>query len=136
LSGQYPNPGFAVPMATAVQLAEKVDKVAGKGLSDTNFTQAEKTKLAGVAVEATKNRADSANADKVHTHTIAQVTGLESSLSNLETSVDELRSELEASTISYKYATHTYDLSKHRITATIKPADAAYCLMTVSSTIT
>ena len=57
-------------------LETKVDKVAGKGLSDTNFTQGEKDKLSGVAVEATKNRADSENADKVHTHTSAQVTGL------------------------------------------------------------
>src|SRR5678816_3370383 len=40
-------------------LGLKVDKVAGKGLSDTNYTQAEKTKLGGVATGATKNRADS-----------------------------------------------------------------------------
>lgn len=58
----------------------KVDKVAGKGLSDTNFTQAEKTKLVGVVAGATKNRADSLNADKVHTHTTAQVTGLDTAL--------------------------------------------------------
>ena len=60
----------------------KVGKVTGKGLSDTNFTQAEKTKLASVAASATANRADSANADKVHTHTTAQVTGLDTALSN------------------------------------------------------
>jgi len=34
LSGQYPNPGFAVPMATAAQLAEKVGSiVAGSGIT-------------------------------------------------------------------------------------------------------
>jgi|SRR5690606_24380812 len=34
LSGQYPNPGFAVPMATAAQLAEKVSSiVAGGGIT-------------------------------------------------------------------------------------------------------
>ena len=108
-------------------LGAKVDKVAGKGLSDTNYTQAEKTKLAGVAAGATKNRADSGNADKVHTHTTTQVVGLDSALSDLETSVEglesalsDLRSDLGASTISYNYTTHTYDLSKHRITATHK----------------
>ena len=60
----------------------KVDKVAGKGLSDTNFTQAEKTKLVGVATGATKNRADTLNADKTHSHTMAQVTGLDTALGN------------------------------------------------------
>lgn len=58
----------------------KVDKVTGKELSDTNFTKAEKTKLAGVAAAATKNRADTLNADKTHTHTTAQVTGLDTAL--------------------------------------------------------
>src|SRR5690554_5493251 len=48
LSGQYPNPGFAVPMATAAQLAEKVDKVAGKGLSEEDFTGALRDKLVGL----------------------------------------------------------------------------------------
>src|SRR5690606_4271389 len=34
LSGSYPNPGFAVPMATAAQLAEKVGSiVAGSGIT-------------------------------------------------------------------------------------------------------
>lgn len=60
----------------------KVDKETGKGLSDTNYTQAEKTKLAGVAAAATKNRADTLNADKTHTHTTAQVTGLDTALAS------------------------------------------------------
>lgn len=57
-------------------LDNKVDKEIGKGLSETNYTQAEKTKLAGVADEATKNRDDSENADKLHMHTADQVSGL------------------------------------------------------------
>ena len=61
-------------------LGNKVDKVSGKGLSDANYTQAEKTKLNDVAVGATKNRVDTLNADKVHTHTTAQVTGLDTAL--------------------------------------------------------
>ncbi|HRN97593.1 MAG TPA: DUF2793 domain-containing protein [Candidatus Saccharibacteria bacterium] len=40
------------------------------------FTLAEKQKLYGIADEATKNRADSENADKVHNHTVEQVSGL------------------------------------------------------------
>lgn len=52
LSGSYPNPGFAVDMATQAELeaglAGKVDKVAGYGLSQENYTSAEKTKLAGL----------------------------------------------------------------------------------------
>ena len=54
----------------------KVDKEAGKGLSDANFTQDEKTKLADIASEATKNRNDSENADKLHAHSVEQVSGL------------------------------------------------------------
>lgn len=48
LSGQYPNPGFAVPMATAAQLDGKVDKVAGKGLSTNDLTDPLYDKLAGL----------------------------------------------------------------------------------------
>lgn len=65
-------------------LETKVDKVAGKGLSDTNFTQVEKTKLTGIATGATKNRADSENADKAHVHTVADVTGLNAIIEGLE----------------------------------------------------
>ena len=75
------------PVSTAVAdaLTNKVDKAAGKGLSDENYTLVEKNKLAGVAVEATKNRADSENADKVHTHVISDVTGLSTHLSDTDT---------------------------------------------------
>ena len=174
LSGQYPNPDFAVPMATAEQMDDKVDKVIGKGLStnditdqlydklvglegthwrgtfvslaaldagvtdpqagdyadvdvagedvqryiwdatdnewvvlsgavapvtaaqvkqlyesnsDTNaFTDADEAKLEGIASEATKNRADSENADRVHTHDVDQVDGLDTAL---ESKVDK-----------------------------------------------
>ena len=64
-----------VSTATSTALSGKVDKVTGKGLSENDYTIAEKTKLAGVASEATKNRADSENADKVHTHPWTEVTG-------------------------------------------------------------
>src|SRR5690554_1735707 len=48
LSGQYPNPGFAVPMATAAQLEGKVDKVEGKGLSTNDLTDPLYDKLIGL----------------------------------------------------------------------------------------
>lgn len=52
------------------------------------FTPDERAKLAGIAAEATKNRADSANADKVHTHTTAQVTGLDTTLDGKASTTD------------------------------------------------
>ena len=63
-------------MATIVNgvqdsLDGKVDKEVGMQLSQESFTSEEKLKLGGgVADEATKNRADSLNADKVHSHVI------------------------------------------------------------------
>ena len=87
LSGTYPNPGFAVDMATQAELdlvsSAKVDKVAGKGLSSEDYTTAEKNKLAGVATGATANATDAQLRDRA-THTGAQaistVTGLQGAL--------------------------------------------------------
>jgi len=59
LSGSYPNPGFAVDMATQAELeaglAGKVDKVAGKQLSTEDYTTGERTKLAGIEAGAQVN---------------------------------------------------------------------------------
>jgi len=52
------------------------------------FTLAEKQKLSGIADEATKNRADSENADKLHDHTVDQVTGLDTVLSGKASTTD------------------------------------------------
>jgi lysophospholipase L1-like esterase len=87
LSGNYPNPGFAVDMATQGELdavaAAKVDKVAGKGLSTEDYSTAEKSKLAGIAAGATVNAPDAQLRDRT-THTGAQaistVTGLQGAL--------------------------------------------------------
>lgn len=87
LSGSYPNPGFAVDMATQAELdavnAAKVDKVAGKGLSTEDYTTAEKNKLAGIASGATANATDAQLRDRA-THTgsqaISTVTGLQGEL--------------------------------------------------------
>lgn len=54
------------------ELADKVDKAVGYSLVE----DAEIAKLTTVQENATVNRADSENADKVHTHPPAQVTGL------------------------------------------------------------
>ena len=87
LSGSYPNPDFAVDMATQGELdavnAAKVDKVAGKGLSTEDYTTAEKNKLAAIASGATANATDAQLRDRA-THTGAQaistVTGLQAAL--------------------------------------------------------
>ena len=83
LSGNYPNPGFAQPMATTADLATKVDKVAGKGLSANDFANADVAKLAGIAEQATKNATDAQLRDRAtHTGTqaIATVVGLQGAL--------------------------------------------------------
>lgn len=73
------------PVSTAQQaaLANKVDKVAGKGLSTEDFTSAEKAKLEGVAAQATKNATDAQLRDRsTHTGTqaISTVAGLQGAL--------------------------------------------------------
>lgn len=54
----------------------KVDKESGKSL----VSNTEITKLVTVQENATANRADSLNADKIHGHTISDVTGLDAEL--------------------------------------------------------
>ena len=83
LSGSYPNPAFAQAMATSAQLAEKVDKIAGKALSANDYTNADKAKLTGIAEQATANAPDSQLRER-STHAgvqaIATVTGLQAAL--------------------------------------------------------
>ena len=65
----------------SVDLTDAQIKQQYEGNPDTNaFTDDQKTKLTGITVGATKNRADTLNADKTHTHTTAQVTGLDTTL--------------------------------------------------------
>lgn len=65
--------------------------------SDTNaFTDDEKAKLASVADGATKNRADPENADKEHTHTISDVTGLTTRLDDIDSLIGDVESVLVA----------------------------------------
>ncbi len=88
LAGQYPNPGFATPMATAADLEGKVDKVPGKGLSANDFSNSDVAKLEGVAAQATKNATDAQLRDRgthTGTQTIATVAGLQTALDALST---------------------------------------------------
>lgn len=94
LSGSFPNPGFAVDMATqgeldalasstTTALGDKVDKVTGKGLSTEDYSSAEKTKLAGIATGATANSADAtllARANHTGMQAISTVSGLQTAL--------------------------------------------------------
>ena len=64
---------------------------------DTNaFTDDEKAKLASVANGATANRADTLNADKVHTHAISDVTGLYTRLNDIDALIGDVESVLVA----------------------------------------
>lgn len=89
----------ASSFATAAQglLAENAQpKEVDKGLSEENYTLAEKEKLGGIASEATKNRADILNADKVHDHTIDQVTGLSDRLDSIDSLIGDVEAVLIA----------------------------------------
>ena len=69
--------------ARLLAVADKVDKITGKGLSTEDYSTAEKGKLAGVATGATANATDAQLRDRT-THTGAQaistVTGLQGAL--------------------------------------------------------
>lgn len=89
----YQGTGRALSANQGYELDQKkVDKEEGKGLSEANFTSAEKTKLGGIEEAATANSTDAylRNRDN-HTGTqeIATVTGLETALGNrIEKMVD------------------------------------------------
>lgn len=95
------------PVSTAQQTAlnNKVDKVSGKGLSTNDYTTAEKTKLSGIETGANKYVLPSASStlggvktggdvtisggvitvnDNSHAHSMANITGLDDALSNIE----------------------------------------------------
>ncbi len=77
------QPAGLAPYATTVDVNNKVDKVAGKGLSTEDYSSAEKAKLAGIAAGATANSADADLRDRA-THTgsqaISTITGLSAAI--------------------------------------------------------
>ena len=69
-------------------IAQKVDKVTGKGLSTEDYTTAEKTKLSGIASGATANSSDAtllARANHTGTQAISTVSGLQTALDAKQT---------------------------------------------------
>lgn len=85
---QYKN----LPISDPAALDAKVDKVEGKSLVE----DAEIAKLVTVQENATANRADSENADKVHDHTIEQVVGLSDRLDSIDSLIGDVESVLIA----------------------------------------
>ena len=81
------------PLSTAVSaaLSNKVDKVAGKELSTNDYTSAEKTKLSGIAANATQNSSDASLRDR-STHTgsqpVSTITGLQTALDGKQAAGD------------------------------------------------
>ena len=124
--------GIAFDVATAVvaddnvlqalgklqaQASNKVDKVAGKGLSSNDFTNTERVKLANIAEQATRNASDAALRDRA-THTGAQaigtVSGLQAELDAKETPAGAL-AQIRSYGAGVNAAPYTLNLETHRI---------------------
>jgi len=68
----------------------KVDKEAGKGLSSNDYTNTEKTKLAGIEDGATQNQTDAYLLDRANhtgTQAISTITGLQTALDGKEPTI-------------------------------------------------
>jgi hypothetical protein len=77
----------AVSENALLELANKVDAEAGKGLSANDFTNALLSKLNGIAANATANQADAYLLDRANhtgTQAISTITGLAARLDNIE----------------------------------------------------
>jgi len=114
--------GAATDAATAnTALANKVDKVAGKGLSSNDYTAAEKTKLGGVATGATANQTDAYLLDRSH-HTGQQTSA---SISDLTEAVQDIVGAFIGSgtgvSVSYDDASNTFTITATGATGTTDP---------------
>jgi hypothetical protein len=102
--------GLAVPaggLAGLTALGDKVDKVAGKGLSTEDYTSAEKTKLSGVATGATADsKATGAELDtgtddaKFATAKALKDSGYLSGMSDISAASDSVAGKVELATVS------------------------------------
>ena len=81
-----------LPISDQAALDAKVDKVAGYSLVD----DAEIAKLVTVQENATANRDDALNADKVHDHTVSQVVGLSDRLDSIDSLIGDVEAVLIA----------------------------------------
>ncbi len=75
-----------VSTATTTALSNKVDKVAGKGLSTEDYTSTEKSKLAGIQAGATANSSDATLLNRAN-HTGTQTS---STISDFQESVEDI----------------------------------------------
>ena len=89
---------LVTPYSDRIAISDAINELAGRDSSGGEvfkgevFTSSEKTKLAGVAVAATANRADSLNANKTHKHTVSDITGLSTVIEGLEARIKALES--------------------------------------------
>lgn len=89
---------LVTPYSDRITISDAINELAGRDTSDgvvfegEVFTSSEKSKLAGVAVAATANRADSLNANKSHKHTVSDITGLNTIIEGLEARIKALES--------------------------------------------
>jgi len=74
------------------KISDLVDKITGKGLSTNDYTDTEKTKLAGIATGATANSTDAyllSRANHTGSQATSTITGLDASLSSKEVSANK-----------------------------------------------
>lgn len=115
LTGQTPSVLDGVTENVQTQLNDKVDKVAGKGLSTNDYTDAEKTKLSGIEAGAQKN-------------TITGVKG------NAETTYRTGNVNITATNIGLGNVDNTSDAEKPISTATQTALDGKQATITGAAT--
>ena len=115
LTGQTPSVLDGVTENVQTQLNDKVDKVAGKGLSTNDYTDAEKTKLSGIETGAQKN-------------TITGVKG------NAETTYRAGNVNITATNIGLGNVNNTSDAEKPISTATKTALDGKQATITGAAT--
>jgi hypothetical protein len=105
-TGDQDLSGYATTSSVTTLLADKVDKVAGKGLSTEDYTTTEKSKLAGIASGATANSSDAFLLSR------ANHTGTQSPASIATDSSNRFVTDAEKSTWNSKAnGSHTHALS-------------------------
>lgn len=89
---------LVTPYSDRITISDAINELAGRDIPEEVvfegevYTSSEKTKLAGVDVAATANRADSLNANKSHKHIVSDITGLNTVIEGLEARILALES--------------------------------------------
>lgn len=102
------DPNFATTIAA--QIGDKVDKVAGKGLSTEDYTSAEKTKLSGIATGATANSSDATLLARAN-HTGIQAA---STISDFDTEVSN-NTDVAAATAHIASTSNPHSVTKAQV---------------------